>query len=294
MDEIQRKGIILAGGKGTRLYPLTKAVSKQLLPIYDKPMIFYPISTLMMADIREILIITTPNDQNIFKSLLGNGKDFGISLEYEKQNQPKGIAEALLIAESFLNGAPSALILGDNLFHGLNFSKRLTDVSKKNIGASIFGYPVKDPERYGVIKLDKNKNIEDIVEKPIEFISNFAVTGLYFYDQTASERSKELKPSKRGELEITDLNLSYLKDNLLSVEIMKEGMTWLDTGTFDSLHEASSYVQIIEHRQGLKIGCPEEVAFQKNWINNNDIEKIASQRGQNSYGNYLLNLSKNF
>ncbi len=291
MYETQRKGIILAGGKGTRLYPLTKSVSKQLLPIYDKPMIFYPISTLMMADIREILIITTPNDKNIFQSLLGDGRDFGISLEFAIQPEPRGIAEALLIGESFLRDKPSALILGDNLFHGLSLSERLLNVSKQNSGACIFGYSVKDPERYGVIKFDSNEGIEDIVEKPNYFVSNYAITGLYFYDNTASERTKSLKPSKRGELEITDLNKSYLKDDLLSVEIMTEGMTWLDTGTFDSLHEASSYVQIIEHRQGLKIGCPEEIALKKNWIDKNDIERIAFQRGNNSYGKYLLNLS---
>ena len=222
MNEVQRKGIILAGGKGTRLYPLTKSVSKQLLPIYDKPMIFYPISTLMMADIREILIITTPNDKNIFKFLLGDGSDFGISLEYEIQPEPRGIAEALLIGESFLKDNSSALILGDNLFHGLSLYETLNKVSKKNLGASIFGYPVKDPERYGVIKIDRNNNIEDLVEKPRNFVSNYAMTGLYFYDNTASERAKALKPSSRGELEITDLNKSYLNDKLLSLEIMTE------------------------------------------------------------------------
>ena len=289
----RRRGIILAGGNGTRLYPITSSVSKQLLPIYDKPMIFYPLSTLMMADIRDILIITTEKDNYLFKDLLGNGDHLGINIKYAIQKKPNGIAQSLIIAEKFLKDYLPVLILGDNLFHGLDFSQKLLKSSKREEGATIFGYSVKDPERYGVIKMDKNKKVLKIIEKPKKFVSNYAVTGIYFYDDTAVERSKAIKPSSRGELEITDLNNSYIKDNLLNAELMSGGMAWLDTGTFDSLHEASSYVKILESRQGVKVGCPEELAWNKGWIGNSDLENIASKNKNNSYGNYLFSLLEN-
>ena len=282
----RRKGIILAGGKGSRLAPITNVISKQLLHIYDKPMIYYPLSTLMIANIKDILIITNPKDLDLFKCLLGDGKDLGINLQYEIQENPNGLAEAFLIGEQFIAESNVALILGDNLFHGDSLRNAMQD-EEDFLGAKIFGYQVKDPCRYGVIEFDTKNNVISIEEKPKEAKSNFAVTGLYFYDDTVVERSKSIKPSKRGELEITDLNLLYLKDKQLKVELLNRGTTWLDTGTFDSLHEASSYIYTIERRQGLKIGCPEEVAWRNGWIKDEQLEKLSTFAGKNDYVNYL-------
>ena len=287
-----RKGIILAGGNGTRLYPITKAVSKQLMPIYDKPMIYYPLSTLMLSGIREILIITNPKDKEGFQDLLGNGKQLGLDIQYAEQLKANGIAEAFLISESFLNGSMSALALGDNIFHGNDLSTKLHKNAQIEEGASIFAYRVNDPKRYGIIEFDKQSKVLNIIEKPIHPKSNYAVTGLYFHDETAVERVKELKPSKRGELEITDLNLQYLKEDKLNAEVLGRGMVWLDTGTHDSLHEASSYIRTLEHRQGLKICCPEEVAWNLGWINNDELELLATGLINSSYGKYLLRLIK--
>ena len=287
---IERKGIILAGGTGTRLHPITKAISKQLMPVYDKPMIYYPLSTLMLAGIREFLIITTPKDQSAFKQLLGNGKDWGISIQYALQVHPNGIAEAFLISQKFLKDSPSCLILGDNIFHGQDLVKKLVKCKSNRPGASIFAYPVSDPERYGVVEFDSSLKVISLQEKPIKPKSRFAVTGLYFYDETAVERVKELKPSSRGELEITDLNYMYLQNNQLQVELMGRGMVWLDTGTVDSLNDAFNYIRTIEHRQGLKVGSPEEIAWRMGWINDSKLEELAMGLIKSGYGKYLLKL----
>ena len=290
---MKRKGLILAGGNGTRLAPVTTSISKQLLPIYDKPLIHYPLTTLMLAGMREILIITRSSDLELFKRLLGNGSRLGIEITYKIQKEPNGIAEAFLIGESFIKDSYSALILGDNLFHGHNLMKHLKNASENKKGCTIFLYPVNDRERYGIVSLDKNGNILEIEEKPKYPKSNLAVTGLYLYDDTVIERAKQLKPSSRGELEITSINQSYLKDGLLYSENFGRGMTWLDTGTFDSLHDAGSYIKTLESRQGLKIGCPEEAAWRSGWITDSQLEELAIPLMKSGYGKYLNDLILN-
>ena len=285
-----RKGIILAGGTGTRLYPLTRVVSKQLLPVYDKPMIFYPLATLMQADIREILIITTPHEQPLFKQLLGDGSEWGIRLEFAVQAKPEGLAQALIIAEEFLQGDPSCLILGDNIFHGGGLSDVLERVAARDHGATVFGYWVKDPERYGVVEFDREMRVLAIDEKPERPRSNYAVTGLYFYDGRASEWARQLQPSKRGELEITDLNRCYLEDNSLTLERLGRGYAWLDTGTHESLQQAANFIETIEARQGLKVACPEEISFMKGWIDETQVRQLAEPLLKSGYGEYLLQL----
>ncbi len=288
--ESQRKGIILAGGFGSRLYPITKAVSKQLLPVYDKPMIYYPLSTLMLAGIREILIICLPKDKEIFLRLLGNGSNLGIQIRYETQSEPKGLADAFLVGEKFVNDSPSALILGDNIFHGDDLIKQTKTADSEKNGSTVFAYRVKDPKRYGVITFEEDGKSLKIEEKPSNTESFYAVTGLYYYDRTVIERCKQLIPSQRGELEITDLNNSYLQDNLLRVRKLGRGTAWIDTGTFESLHSASEFIRSIENRQGLKIGCPEEVAWRMGFIDNEDLYKLSISLLQNSYGEYLKQL----
>ena len=293
---VKRKGIILAGGNGSRLYPITKATSKQLIPVYDKPMIYYPLSTLMLAGIREILIITTPHDNESFIKLLGNGSQFGIDIKYKIQKKPEGIAQAFLIGEDFIDNSGVTLILGDNLFHGDFLVNRLQKNYLLNEGASIFAYSVIDPERYGVVEFDSNGVVYNIVEKPKFPKSKFAITGLYFYDNSVVEKAKKIKPSYRGELEITDLNKLYMEEGKLIVEKMNRGMTWLDTGTTDSLHEASSYIRLLEKRQGQKIGCPEEVAWRMGFINDDQLYSLSLDVIKSGYGEYLqsiLNESKN-
>ena len=286
---MSRKGIILAGGHGTRLYPLTKVISKQLLPVYDKPMIYYPLSTLMSADIREFLIITTERDIDTFKSLLGDGSNYGIEIQYKIQKSPNGLAEAFIIGESFIKNSNSALILGDNIFCG--FEREFFDISlNKDSGAYIFAYPVSDPERYGNVMFSDDGCVQEIIEKPKTPLSKYAITGLYFYDETVIEKSKELKVSDRGELEITDLNNKYLSEGRLFVEKINSNATWLDAGTIDSLNEASSYIQTIEKRQGQKIGLPEEVAWRQGWINDERLERIAGGLMKSGYGRYLMDL----
>ena len=287
---MKRKGIILAGGTGSRLAPLTNSVSKQLLPVYDKPMIFYPLSTLMLAGIREILIITTPKDRCQFERLLGNGLDFGISIKYEEQQSPDGIAQAFVIGEEFLNGSPVALILGDNLFHGHEFTKQLNKANNLIDISTIFAYPVLDPQRYGVVEFDNEGKAIRIEEKPEVPSSNFAITGLYFYNSTIVDKAKIISPSSRGELEITSINELYLEERLLNVEVLGRGMAWLDTGTFDSLHEAGAFIKTLESRQGLKIGSPEEVAWRYGWIDNDQLKKKANQYSKSGYGGYLSGL----
>ncbi len=287
---MNRKGIILAGGKGTRLYPLTKSISKQMLPIYDKPMIYYPLTTLMLCGIKEILIITTPRDEEIFKNLLGNGFSWGIKIQYKIQESPDGLAHALLIAEDFLNGSPSALILGDNLFHGNDLQKYLSPSKKDEKGAVIFTYPVSNPSRYGIVEFDLNGNVTSIQEKPKIPKSRYAITGLYFFDRNACKLARELKPSSRGELEITDLINKYLHSDKLKVELFGRGMAWFDTGKFDSLHEASSYVRTLEKRQGLKLGCPEEVAWRLGWISDQELSILIQDMKDSEYGEYLSTL----
>tara|TARA_A100001388_G_C28758552_1_gene496365 strand:+ start:1054 stop:1947 length:894 start_codon:yes stop_codon:yes gene_type:complete len=287
-----RKGIILAGGNATRLYPLTYSVSKQLMPVYDKPMIYYPITTLMLTGIKEYLIIVSPNHLKAFQNLLGDGTQWGISIEYAIQEKPEGLAQAFLIAEKFINNNPSALILGDNLYHGNDLTPQLIKANNNEEGATIFVYPVSDPQRYGVAEFDNNKKVINLEEKPSKPKSRYAVTGIYFYDNTAVKKAKQIKPSARGELEITALNNLYLQEKTLFVEIMGRGMAWLDTGTFDSLQQAGSYIRLLERRQGLKVGCPEEVAWRNKWINNKDLVKLAKSMLKSGYGKYLLEIQK--
>ncbi|MGH8034395.1 MAG: glucose-1-phosphate thymidylyltransferase RfbA [Lysobacterales bacterium] len=282
--------VILAGGSGTRLYPLTRVVSKQLLPVYDKPMIFYPLATLMQADIREILIITTPHEQALFRQLLGDGSEWGIRLEFAVQPKPEGLAQALIIAEDFLGGSASCLILGDNIFHGGDLSGVLERVSRSEAGATVFGYWVRNPERYGVVEFDQEFRVLSIEEKPLQPRSHYAVTGLYFYDERASEFARGLTPSSRGELEITDLNRRYLAADSLVLERLGRGYAWLDTGTHESLQQAASFIETIETRQGLKVACPEEIAFMKGWIDAAQIMRLAEPLRKSGYGEYLLQL----
>ena len=287
---MKRKGIILAGGSGTRLYPVTQVVSKQLLPIYDKPMVYYPLSALMLAGIQDILIISTPHDTPQFQELLGDGKKWGLSLSYAVQPSPDGLAQAFLIGKSFLAGDDSALILGDNIFYGHDLSLSLQRAHEKSAGATVFAYPVHDPERYGVAEFDAAGKVISLEEKPARPRSRYAVTGLYFYDQQVCDLAADLKPSARGELEITDLNRLYLQQGMLTCEVMGRGMAWLDTGTHESLLEASQYIATIERRQGLKVACPEEIAYRRGWISVADIEALAKPMLKNGYGQYLMQL----
>ena len=287
---MKRKGIILAGGSGTRLYPLTHSISKQLLPIYDKPMIYYPLTTLMLAGITDILIINTPHEQELFVKLLGDGSQWGLNITYAAQPDPGGLAQAYLIGEQFVDNHPSCLILGDNIYHGSGMEQLLSKADERTNGATVFGYRVSDPERYGVAEFDASGKVIDLEEKPENPRSNYAVTGLYFYDNQACDIAKNLQPSPRGELEITDLNKVYLQQDELMVELMGRGYAWLDTGTHDSLTDASNFIATIEKRQGIKIACPEEIAYQRGWIDAEQVLKLAKPIAKNGYGQYLIGL----
>ncbi len=290
---MNRKGIILAGGSGTRLYPLTQVISKQLLPVYDKPMVYYPLSTMMQAGIREILIITTPHEQDLFKRLLGDGSHWGIELSYAVQDEPRGLADAFIIGREFIDGRPSCLILGDNIFHGGGMRELLGRASARERGATVFGYWVSDPERYGVVEMDAEGRVLSLEEKPDTPKSNYAVTGLYFYDERACDFAAELEPSERGELEITDLNRRYLASGDLTVERMGRGYAWLDTGTHASLQQASSYIETLESRQGLRVACPEEIAFRLGWITTDQLLALAEPLTKSGYGDYLRMIARN-
>lgn len=290
---MQRKGIVLAGGSGTRLYPLTRSISKQLAPVYDKPMIYYPVAVLMLAGIREILIITTPEDQSMFERLLGNGSDWGLEISYAVQPEPGGLAQAFHIGADFIADAPSALILGDNIFYGHGLGEMLQEADRRSAGASVFAYRVSNPRAYGVVEIDGRCNAISIEEKPEHPKSNYAVTGLYFYDESVVDRARSLKPSARGELEITDLNRTYMEDGALSVQIMGRGFAWLDTGTHASLLDAGNYVRITEERQGMKICCPEEIAWRLHYIDDAKLRAIAEPLRKSGYGDYLMSLLDN-
>ncbi len=287
-NELNRRGIILAGGSGTRLYPVTQVISKQLLPVYDKPMVYYPLSTLMLGGIRDILLISTPHDLPRFEELLGDGSLWGINISYQVQPSPDGLAQAFILGDKFIGNHHSALVLGDNIFYGHDFHQLLGNANCRDAGATVFAYHVHDPERYGVAEFDANNRVISLEEKPTIPKSNYAVTGLYFYDTNVVDIAKSIKPSERGELEITDVNKVYLDRGLLNVEVMGRGYTWLDTGTHESLLEAGQFISTIENRQGLKIACPEEIAFRNGWIRASDIEKLAKPMMKNGYGQYLL------